>query len=91
MMKQTLLKIYVQPAASVTQLVGPHGDRLKIKIKSPPQENEANAEVMSFLRKILGVKKNQIRMIRGEKSRQKDLLIELPPAEVSILLGWPVE
>ena len=88
-MGQTQLKIYVQPGASQTLIVGPHGDRLKIKVKSPPEDNQANEEVLEFLRRILGVRKNEIRIIRGEKSRQKDLLIELPPKKVSILLGWP--
>lgn len=74
----TIVLVVVQPRASKTQLVGPHGDpaRLKIRIAAPPVDGAANAEVVSFFCKMLGRPKSSVHLLRGESSRQKDILIE---------------
>ncbi|MDH5805378.1 MAG: DUF167 family protein, partial [Gemmatimonadota bacterium] len=38
------LPIHVQPRASKTEVVGLHGEAVKIRIKSPPVDGAANAE-----------------------------------------------
>lgn len=86
---QSLLRIYVQPGASKNEVSGLYGDppRLKVKIKAPPVDGEANKEVLSFFAKLLGVCKSRIEIERGETSRQKDLLIDLSADEVKKLLS----
>lgn len=81
---QTILKIYVQPGASKNEIVGLYGDppRLKIKIKAPPVDGEANLEVIAFISKTLGISKARIQLQKGLTARQKDLLIDLPAEEV---------
>ena len=73
-----LLKLYIQPGASKTQVAGEFGDplRLKIKVKSPPVEGAANKELVKFLAKAFGLSKSKLSLIRGETSRNKDLFIE---------------
>lgn len=77
---QTILKIYVQPGASKNEIVGRYGEppRLKIKIKAPPVDGEANDEVVAFVSKTLGISKGRVQLEKGFTSRQKDLLIDLP-------------
>lgn len=84
--KGTILHLYIQPGASVTEASGFYNDRLKVKIKAPPRDGEANEAVVEFVAKILGIAKKNVFLIRGESSRQKDLLVELSPEKVSILL-----
>lgn len=84
--KGTLLLLYIQPGASTNMLSGTHGDRLKVKIKAPPRDGEANAGLIDYLSEILLIPKSKIFLIRGESSRQKDLLVELPLQNVLILL-----
>ena len=84
--KGTLLQLYIQPGASSNKLSGTHGERLKVKIKSPPRDGEANAGLIEFFAELLKVSKSKIFLIRGESSRQKDLLVELSIDEVLILL-----
>lgn len=74
------LLIYTQPGASKNEVVGFYGDpaRIKIKVKARPVEGEANAEVITFLAKLLGIAKSKIQIERGHTSRQKDLIIDLP-------------
>lgn len=84
--KGTLLQLYIQPGASSNQLSGTHGDRLKVKIKAAPRDGEANEGLIDYFAEILKIPKAKIFLIRGESSRQKDLLVELSPEKVIFLL-----
>jgi len=71
-----VIHILVQPRASRTQVVGPHGDpvRLKIRIAAPPVDGAANEELLRFLKKCLELSAKSLELIRGEGARQKDVL-----------------
>lgn len=81
-----LLSLYIQPAAASNRVSGVHGQRLKIKIKARPQDGEANEGLIEFLSDIFKVSKSKLHLVRGESSRQKDILVELPLEEVLTLL-----
>jgi uncharacterized protein len=72
---ETLLSAYIQPKAGKNELCGIFQDRLKIRICAPPVEGAANKECINFLSKTLGIAKSEIKLIRGEQSRQKTFLI----------------
>ncbi len=82
----TLVYTYIQPGASVDGVSGIFNERLKIKIKAPPRDGEANAAVIAFIAKLLGVPKKKVHLMRGETSRQKDLLVELSVDDVVLVL-----
>jgi uncharacterized protein (TIGR00251 family) len=84
--KGVVLLLYIQPGASTTGLAGLHGERVKVKIKAPPKDGEANEELIEYFSSILNISKSKIYLIRGENSRQKDLLVELSPESVTILM-----
>lgn len=78
-----IIKIRVQPNASRSQVAGLFGDRLKIRIAAPPVDGAANAELISFLKKTLSVSTTSLTLIRGDTSRNKDVLCNgLTPEEV---------
>jgi len=70
-----IFKVLVQPRASRNELVGIHGDCLKIRITSPPVENQANKKVCEFLSKLMGVGKRQVEIVEGRKSKVKKVRI----------------
>jgi uncharacterized protein (TIGR00251 family) len=77
---QTLtLRVKVTPGASKTCLMGVKAGRLRVHIAAPPERGKANATLITFLAKTLGVPKNAIAITAGEKSRDKTLLL---PADV---------
>ena len=86
---KTMLNLYVQPGASKNEIIGLYGEptRLKIKIKAPPQDGEANAEVIAFLAKIFRISKNKIEIKRGHISKMKDVLIDKNIKELMIDLN----
>ena len=69
-----LLDIRVIPKAS-RNLVKEEDGRLKVYLTSPAQDGKANAQLIELLSKQLKVKKYQVRIIRGEKSRDKKVEI----------------
>jgi uncharacterized protein len=71
-----LLELYVQPRANKNKIVGLHGDYLKIAISTPPVEGKANKQLIKFLAKHFSVPQNQVKIIKGENSRYKSVLIE---------------
>lgn len=73
------IEVYVQPGASKNEIVGIHNGKLKIKIKAPPRDGEANEGLIEFLAEFLKISKKGIFLIQGESSRNKVLVIELSP------------
>jgi uncharacterized protein len=76
--EETLLLVHVQPRASRSGFAGLFGQRLKMRISSPPVEGEANRECIAFLADILGVSKSEIRLLKGGQSRDKTFVISRP-------------
>ena len=71
-----LLHLKIQPNASRSGLAGQHGQRLKIRLQSPPQNGKANRELIRFLSDTLGIPKSSLDLIRGQSSRDKTVRIE---------------
>ncbi len=65
------IKIYAQPGASKTAIVGEHGGAIKIRISSPPVDGAANDEILRLLSKILDIGRAQFSLVGGATSRNK--------------------
>jgi uncharacterized protein (TIGR00251 family) len=68
-------KVTVQPRASRNEIVGLQGDALKVKLTAPPVEGAANRLCVAFLAKSLGVRKSDVEIIQGKRSRAKKVLV----------------
>ena len=66
-----VLSIHVQPGASRSEVVGEHGDALKIRLAAPPVDGKANAALIAFVARALDVSRSQVELISGTASRQK--------------------
>lgn len=69
--RRLILTLHVQPGARNSQLVGLHGDALKVKIAAPAMDNKANAALIEFLSVTLGVQKSVIAIRHGAAGRRK--------------------
>lgn len=84
-----ILKLYIQPKPSRDQIVGLHGDELKVAITAPPVDGQANAHLVKFIAKQFRVAKSQVIIEKGELGRHKQIKVINPqqiPPEVTILL-----
>jgi len=55
--------------------MGEAGGRLRIRLQAPPVEGKANRELLRFLAREFGLKKNGATLVAGEKSREKTVLL----------------
>jgi hypothetical protein len=69
-----ILNVRVTPKSSRNS-VKKENDILKVYLTKPAQDGLANAQLIEILSEYLQVKKSQIKIIQGEKSRNK--LIEI--------------
>ena len=74
--QQIKISLHVIPNAKKNSIIGEHNNRLKVKISSPPVDGSANKEVKSFFAKLLGISKSKIEISKGEKSRDKEIIIK---------------
>lgn len=70
------IAIRVQPRARRTELAGRHGDEIKVRVAAPPVAGRANHALVEFLADRVGVARSRVRIVSGETSRSKRVLIE---------------
>ncbi len=75
------------PRASRTEIVGwSEAGRLKIRVTAPPVDDAANQQLVTLLSKTLGVKKDDVTITSGFRSRTKTLAV--PPGCKNRLLSF---
>jgi len=72
------LELHCQPGARRTEVVGWHGDALKVRLAAPPIEGRANEALVAFLAASFGVPRRNVTLIRGETGRMKTVRIAAP-------------
>jgi uncharacterized protein (TIGR00251 family) len=65
------LRIRVQPSASRSEVVGLHGDAIKIRLASPPVDGKANDALTGLLSELLAVPRRSVVLRAGAGSRSK--------------------
>jgi uncharacterized protein (TIGR00251 family) len=76
-----ILRLQVKPRASRDEVVGPHGDGLKIRITAAPVAGAANKHLLKFLAKKLKISRSRLSITSGATSRAKSIAIEGISAE----------
>jgi uncharacterized protein (TIGR00251 family) len=85
-MMSTKIKIKVIPGAKKTAWDGMFDGNPKIRIHAPPVDGAANEELVRFVAESLDLKKSQVRLVSGEKSRIKTLEINLDADKLKSIL-----
>jgi uncharacterized protein (TIGR00251 family) len=70
-----VLRVQVQTRASRDEVVGPHGDLLKVRITAAPVAGAANRHLLKFLAKELKIPQSQLSLKSGASSKSKSILI----------------
>ena len=68
--------IQVIPHASRAEIAGAQEGAFKIKVTAPPVEGAANEACIKLLARELGLKKSQMEISSGAKSRKKTVMIK---------------
>jgi hypothetical protein len=71
-----ILSVKLVPNSSFNKIVDFTEEYVRIKISTPPIENRANKELISFCSDLFSVNKSKISIVSGEKSKLKKVLIK---------------
>ncbi len=80
---RTTITLHIQPGAKKTEVAGLHGEALKIRLAAPPVDGKANAALIGFVAKRLGLAKSAVSLKSGLSSRHKVLEITDAPADTA--------
>ena len=70
------IQIKVYPKSSNNRIeANSKNDYLKVYLKSPPVDGKANRECVQYLSKYLKLRKSDVEIIQGKKSRNKVILL----------------
>ncbi len=72
------LSVRVQPRSSRDEFSRPVGHRIRIRITAPPLDGRANEHLRRFLARAFGVSRSDVRLVRGDKGRDKEISIFKP-------------
>ena len=70
------LRVRVPARASRDELVGLRDGVLHVRVSAPPVDGKANQAVCRLIARAVGVGKTSVRVVRGERSRDKVVTIE---------------
>ena len=79
MVAREKIRLRVSPGASSTRWLGRMADgRLKVRIAAPAEAGKANAVLMDFVARSLGIRKSAVRLVAGGSSRDKIIEVNAP-------------
>ena len=73
--KGVVFGVKALPNAGKSSLAGVYNGMLKVKVSAPPDKGKANKELVKILSKTLKVNSGFVEIIKGEKARQKTVLV----------------
>jgi uncharacterized protein (TIGR00251 family) len=76
MARSTIISVHIQPRAGMSEVVGWHGDAVKIRLRSAPVDGAANDELVRLMSKLLGVPRGAVSIVAGATSRRKRLSLD---------------
>ena len=68
--------VRVQPRASRSEVVGLHGDAIKLRLSAVPADGAANDELVRVLADVFAVGTRAVKIIAGQRSRSKLVEVE---------------
>lgn len=68
-----LVGVRVSPNAKRTRLLGLYGDRLKVQVGAPPENQRANSQLRAAVADWLGLPLDYVVLHSGDKSKDKVL------------------
>ncbi|XP_029052264.1 UPF0235 protein C15orf40 homolog [Osmia bicornis bicornis] len=69
------IKVQAKPGAKHNNITDISEDAVGVAISAPPVEGEANTELVKYLASVLGMRKSDVSLDRGSKSRQKVVVV----------------
>lgn len=69
------LAVWVTPGASRSEIAGVADGRLRLRLAASAHEGKANAELVVFMARLLGVPRRDVSLVAGASGRRKLLRV----------------
>ena len=76
-----IIRVRVIPNASRSEVVGRIGSTVRVKVAAPAIDGKANAELVDFLGEFFEVRGRGVKIVRGQKGKEKTIEISGRPEE----------
>ncbi|MFQ6647503.1 hypothetical protein Gotur_020707 [Gossypium turneri] len=70
------ITIHAKPGAKSSSITDFSDDSVGVQIDAPAKDGEANAALLDYISSVLGVKRRQVSIGSGSKSRDKVVVVE---------------
>lgn len=71
-----IITVRVSPKSKKSELIPESATLFRAKVRSAPEKGKANAELVQLIAAHFGIKRSEVRIVRGERGREK--YIEIP-------------
>ena len=78
--KQIIFTLRILPNSSKNEIIKSE-DVIKVKITSPPVDGKANKTLIEYLSKSFKIPKTSFKIIKGETSKDKTLMVSVTDEE----------
>ena len=73
---KVVIAVHAHAGAGRSEVVGRHGDALKIRVAVPPERGRANEAIAQLLAETIGVPAASVSITSGEKARAKRFTVD---------------
>ncbi|KAL5555703.1 hypothetical protein UlMin_037939 [Ulmus minor] len=70
------ITIHAKPGSKIASITDLSDEALGVQIDAPAKDGEANAALLDYISSVLGVKRRQVSIGSGSKSRDKVVIVE---------------
>ncbi|KAL8477290.1 hypothetical protein ACS0TY_029542 [Phlomoides rotata] len=70
------ISIHAKPGSKLATITDMNDEALGVQIDAPAKDGEANAALLEYISSVIGVKKRQVSIGCGSKSRDKVVIVE---------------
>ena len=83
-----ILHLRAKPNARANQLLVAADGTVTVRLKVPPQEGQANAELLAYLAEVFGTGKNRVELLSGHTAPFKKVaLLDVDAAQLAAVLA----
>ncbi|XP_060741801.1 UPF0235 protein C15orf40 homolog [Tachysurus vachellii] len=79
------ISIHAKPGAKQNAVTDVSSEAVGVAIAAPPTDGEANAELVRYLGKVLVLKKSEVTLDKGSKSREKVIKVTASISQEEVL------
>ncbi|KAL6551944.1 hypothetical protein OROGR_008098 [Orobanche gracilis] len=70
------ISVHAKPGSKVATITDMNGEALGVQIDAPAKDGEANVALLEYISSVIGVKRRQVSIGYGSKSRDKLVVIQ---------------